>query len=80
MDNNLREKAQALVSFVEQYESEGSYLLGIQGQGCFKELKAALRPSSEEIADVSQKLIDEDVLTSYTVEILQYAIEELRRD
>lgn len=95
MDNNLREKAEALVKRVHEVANDkiiadkmtvSNCARRLADSTCFRNLEAALRPSREEIADY---------LAEYNKwrkggdgpqpepkelgEYIQYAIEELRR-
>ena len=85
---DIREKAETLIKYIDDVNSRGADSTADWDSRCepFKELKAALKPSREEIADYLEKhnkwrrggddgMGDPRELGDY----INYAIEELRK-
>ena len=81
----LKEKAKALIQMIKMQPSDVNINFDVfRSQSSFKNLKAALRPSREEIADwidhYNNYLLEEDDSERSNVsKYLNYAIEELRK-
>jgi len=79
MTNDIvREKADALIARLACSEA-GTAAVIITSWNEFAELKAALRPSREGIADYLQGIINSSYLPERAAKWLGYAIEELRQ-
>jgi len=72
---DIREKAEALIKDLENIGSKDGR---VAHWDSFKSLKAALRPSREEIADSLEKIFG--FLSDESHKYIDYAIEELRKD
>jgi len=79
MTKDIREKAEALIELLEReaYYDQGCKV-NLREMRQYKALKASLRPSREQIADYLEGSKDREDGEVYT-EMLNYAIEELRR-
>ena len=79
---DIREKAEALIKYIDDVNSRGADW----DSRCepFNELKAALKPSREEIADYLEcqiKILDATTWKAATHrEYIRYAIEALRKE
>ena len=81
MSEEIREKAEAFIEQVESNTETNGIFISIANLDTYKELKASLRPSREEIADQLQHNLDNYAGVSEELdrEYINYAIEELRK-
>lgn len=84
--SDLREKAEALLNFIDEEhrkQNNGAIILNINSSKEYKDLKAALRPSREEIADYLEDLnkahTEGGNFSKEESKYVQYCIEELRK-
>jgi len=80
MVNDIREKAEALINWIDASEN-GTAVIAIKSCHIYKECKAALRPSREEIADYWEKRLSQfkNMEGHNDHKWLNYTIEELRK-
>ena len=79
MTDDIREKVKALIDLMDESEN-GTGVIVIKQGSVYQDLKAALRPSREDIADYLDGYIPFSANpTDEYIKMFNYAIEELRK-